>query len=173
MRQSIVCTVLSISMLSLISQANAQSIFPDKNLEAVVRQYVFEKKNNDKPIVEDDVVNISTIKGHGKGIKDLTGLDKCRSLLSLDLANNDITDLTPIGKLTLIQQLILPKNKISNLKPIEGLVKLQHLELSSNQISDISPVAKFGETQIALPGRQQDQRSRPRRASQERLVTLR
>ena len=38
--------------------AAAEGIFPDKNLEKVVRKYVFEKRNNDEPIVADDVINI-------------------------------------------------------------------------------------------------------------------
>ena len=52
-------------------------IFPDKNLEAVVRKSVYAKRNTDEPITEEDVLNISTVKGRGKGIRDLTGLEKC------------------------------------------------------------------------------------------------
>jgi hypothetical protein len=74
----------------------AASIFPDKNLEAVVRQYVFEKRNNEEPLTEKDVENISTITGKDKGVKDLTGLEKCRSLALLDLEGNEIEDLAPI-----------------------------------------------------------------------------
>ncbi|MDA1049634.1 MAG: leucine-rich repeat domain-containing protein [Planctomycetota bacterium] len=144
MRLSIACAVLSISMLSMVSELIAQeSIFPDKALEAVVRTYVFEKRNNDQPIVEDDVVNISTIKGKNKGIKDLTGLEKCRSLALLDLAGNEITTIDAIAGLKNIQSLDLSKNKITDIKPIEGLTKLQHLELSDNQVSDLAAVAKL------------------------------
>src|SRR5215207_7576367 len=66
------------------------SIFPDKNLEKAVRKLVFEKRDNDKPITEADVANLSTVEGKGLQIKDLTGLEKCRSLASLDLAKNAI-----------------------------------------------------------------------------------
>ncbi|MCA9145412.1 MAG: leucine-rich repeat domain-containing protein [Planctomycetaceae bacterium] len=144
MRWSIVCTVLSISMLSLVSDLTAQqSIFPDKALEAVVRNYVFEKRNNDQPIVEDDVVNISTIKGHNKGIKDLTGLEKCRSLALLDLAGNEVTKIDAIAGLKNIQSLDLSKNKITDISPIAGLTKLQYLQLSDNQITDLSAVSRL------------------------------
>src|ERR1044071_7729711 len=71
---------------------SAPSIFKDKNLEAAVRKYVFEKRNTDKPLNEADVVSLSTISATGLGSKDLTGLDKCKSLASLDLARNTITD---------------------------------------------------------------------------------
>ncbi|HUG70491.1 MAG TPA: leucine-rich repeat domain-containing protein [Pirellulaceae bacterium] len=144
MRWSFVCAFLSVSMLSLVSDLTAQdSIFPDKNLEAVVRNYVFEKRTNDQPIVEDDVVNISTIKGNSKGIKDLTGLEKCRSLASLDLAGNEITKIDAIAGLKNIQSLDLSKNKITDIKPIEGLTKLQYVQLSDNQVVDLSPVSKL------------------------------
>src|SRR5262245_60624836 len=52
--------------------AVAQDLFPDKNLEAVVRQYVFEKRNNAEPLTEKDVETISFIRGKNKGITNLT-----------------------------------------------------------------------------------------------------
>ena len=61
-------------------------IFPDKNLEAAVRKFVFEKRDNDKPLVEADLVSLSTIQAVGLGITNLAGLEKCQSLASLDLA---------------------------------------------------------------------------------------
>src|SRR5207245_298309 len=67
------------------------SIFPDKNLEAAVRKFVFEKRDNDKPITEADVVSLSTINGSGGQIKNLAGLEKCKSLASLDLSKNQIS----------------------------------------------------------------------------------
>src|SRR5438128_959701 len=66
------------------------SIFNDKKLEEAVRKYVFEKRDSDKPITAEDVVSLSTISATGLGIKDLTGLEKCASLASLDLARNSI-----------------------------------------------------------------------------------
>ena len=142
MRWSIVCAILSISMLSLVPDLTAQdSIFPDKALEAVVRNYVFEKRNNDQPIVEDDVVNISTIEGKGKGIKDLTGLEKCRSLALLHLPGNEITKIDAIAGLKNIQSLDLSKNQISDIKPIEDLKKLQYVLVTNNQIAGLSAVS--------------------------------
>lgn len=144
MKWSIVCAVLSLSMLSVVADLTAEdSIFPDKALEAVVRNYVFEKRNNDQPIVEADVVNISTIKGKNKGITDLTGLEKCRALALLDLEGNEIVKLDAIAGLTGIQSLDLTKNKITDIKPIEGLAKLQYVKLTDNQIADLSPLSKL------------------------------
>lgn len=125
--------------------ASAADLFPDKNLEAVVRQYVFAKRDNNQPLVEADVQNISTIVGRKRGIKDLRGLEKCVSLALLDLAENEIVDLAPIKDLGEIQSLTLFKNKIADVKPIAGLKKLQYLQLSHNQISDLGPLAQLTE----------------------------
>ena len=94
-----------------------EPIFPDKNLEAVVRQYVFEKRNTEEPITAEDVENISTIEGKNKYVKDLTGLEKCYSLALLDLEGNEIHDLSPIKELTNLQSVNLANNKIANKNP--------------------------------------------------------
>ena len=85
------------------------SIFPDKSLEKVVRRYVFAKRDNSEPLTADDVKNISTIEGKGKGIRDLRGLEQCKALQLLDLEDNDIADIDPIMDLKLLQSVNLAK----------------------------------------------------------------
>ncbi len=114
----------------------AADLFPDKNLEAVVRQYVFAKRGKKEPLVAADVEKLSTIKGNGKGIANLAGLEKYVSLAALDLAGNEITDLTPIKDLTKLQTLTLSKNKISNVAPLAKLTALQYLELSNKDLQN-------------------------------------
>jgi internalin A len=134
---------VAVAALVFTSPVQAEGLFADKNLEAVVRQYVFEKRNTDKPLVETDVQNISTITGNGKQIKSLAGLEKCVALAALDLKNNEIEDLSPIKDLKNLQTLTLAKNKIADLKPLEGLIALQYLDLADNQIADLAPLAKL------------------------------
>jgi len=155
-------SVLIVSLTAVVcglfasSPTFADDLFPDKVLESAVRKYVFEKRNNTEPLVEKDVENISTISYKGftftldgkrverkEKIKDLRGLEKCRSLRELDLEEHEITDLTPIKDLKEIQSLTLANNKITDIKALEGLVKLQYLQLENNQVKDISVVAKM------------------------------
>src|SRR5262249_36887819 len=63
-----------------VRRGAAEDLFPDKNLEAAVRQEVFEKRNKPDPLVEADVVNISQVIGKGKKITNLKGLEKCKSV---------------------------------------------------------------------------------------------
>ncbi len=105
------------SLLCLVPPAQSETpIFKDRDLEAAVRKFVFDKRDNDKPLTEADLANLSTIQAAGKDIADLTGLDKCRNLAALDLATN----------------------KIVRLEPLQALRKLQYLNLAHNQISAVS-----------------------------------
>jgi internalin A len=118
-----------------------EPLFPDKALEAAVRQYVFAKRDNDMPIVAEDVKDISTIIAKNKGIKSLAGLEKCQSLALLDLEGNEVSDLAPIKGLPRLQSLTLAKNKIANLAPLSESKALQLLDLADNQVTDLAPIA--------------------------------
>ena len=118
-------------------------IFPDKNLEAAVRKFVFEKRDNDKPLVEADLANLSTIQANGKGIKDLSGLEKCQSLASLDLAENLVTDLTPLKGLSRLQYLNVADNRIADIRPLGEIKALQYIELSHNQVRNVRPLSSL------------------------------
>src|SRR5687768_5719257 len=142
MNRMLTASILAASAAFTVTATSADDLFPDKNLEAVVRKYVFEKKNNTMPLIEADVQNISTIEGKGKKIVNLAGLEKCRSLALLDLENNEIVDLAPIKDLKQIQSLNLAKNKIVSIAPLAELTGIQYLVLTNNQVVDLAPLAK-------------------------------
>ncbi len=145
MRSVATCRIALVGLLALgaASPVAGEGIFPDKNLETVVRQYVFEKRNNEEPLTEKDVENIAIVVGKGKGIKDLTGLEKCYSLAQLDLENNEISDLSAIRELTNLQSINLAKNKIEDISSLSELTKVQYLHLADNQVADLNPVEKM------------------------------
>ena len=120
-----------------------QSVFKDKALEEGERKFVFAKRYNKEPLVEADLIHLSTIKVTNAGIKDLSGLEKCRALASLDLAGNEISDFNAIKDLKRIQYLNLAKNKIEDVSPIAGLTALQYIELSNNRVKDLKPLEKL------------------------------
>ena len=125
MKNSYKISVLFIVVLCFGAQdVMAQSIFPDKNLEKVVRRYVFAKRNNEEPLTEQDVENISSIEGSGVEITDLTGLEKCRSLALLALSGNQITDISPLNALIGLSHLNLDNNRITDIKPLANLTNL-------------------------------------------------
>ena len=131
---------MTMVLTGVASPAQAEGVFADKNLEKVVRKYVFEKRNNEEPLTEADVENISNIEGNSAGITNQAGLEKCRSLAQLVLADNEITDISALAELKNIQSLNLAGNKIADLTPVSGLTGLQYLKLSDNAIVDLAPL---------------------------------
>src|SRR2546430_499243 len=121
----------------LSARADVAPLFADMNLEKAVRKHVFEKRDNDKPLVEADVSSLSTIKADGMGITNLAGIEKCVSLASLELAKNGIKDLAPLDGLKLVQFLTLNDNQVEDITPLGGMKSLQYVELSHNKIKTI------------------------------------
>ena len=137
--------LLFVPFLLLDSRAqstNEVPIFPDKNLEAAVRQQVFAKRYTNSPLTAADVANVSTVIGNFREIVDLTGLEHCKSLAALELAGNKIKDLKSLSGLRQLQQVILTSNKVSEITPLGTLPALQYIELSHNAVKDLAPLAK-------------------------------
>ncbi|MGI8601656.1 MAG: leucine-rich repeat domain-containing protein [Verrucomicrobiales bacterium] len=116
-------------------------LFPDRALEATVRRSVFAKRENQEPLTEQDVQNISTIEAKNAGIKDLTGLEKCVALALLDVGKNQVSNLAPIKGLARLQSLTLTENQIEDIAPLAECKALQYLELSGNKVQDIKPLS--------------------------------
>src|SRR2546426_5308141 len=131
---------LSSSPLVSAESSSDAPVFKDKNLERAVRKFVFEKRDNDKPIIEADVANLSTIQGTGMDIADLSGLEKCVNLASLDLPKNKIKDIAPLKGLRKLQFLNLADNQVEELAPLAEVTALQYIELSNNRVKDLQPL---------------------------------
>ena len=140
---SYMCRATTVLLALATAFPAAAQIFPDKNLEAAVRQYVFEKRNTEDPITAEDVATISTITARGKGIRDLTGLEHCKRLMLLELPNNEVSDISPLSGLDLLQSLTLTNNQVEDISPLSGLSRLQYIELSNNKVQDISALTEL------------------------------
>ena len=124
-------------------EANAADLFPDANLQGVVRA-ILKQKQIDKPQIEEtDLKTIFFFDGRGKAIADLTGLEKCVNLAEVKLSENQIQDLKPLAELKNIQSLDLTKNRIQDVSPLAGLVKLQYLQLAGNQIAKLDGLERL------------------------------
>jgi Leucine-rich repeat (LRR) protein len=129
------------ALLAAASYAAETPVFKDRNLEKAVRKFVFEKRDSDKPLVESDLVDLSTVQAGGMGITDLAGLEKCPNLASLDLSQNKILDLRPLQTLVKLEYLNLATNQVSDLAPLAGIASLQYIELSHNRVKELRPLA--------------------------------
>jgi len=114
--------------------------FPDSNLEAAVRE-VIGKPTGD--IYQSDLAELINLSAQDSGISDLTGLEYCANLKTLNLGHNEISDISPASNLTSLTELYLSGNQISDISPLAGLTSLTGLDLGDNQISDISPLSEL------------------------------
>ena len=127
-----------LTALPMPGAAGQAVIFPDKNLEATVRQAVGKP---DGEIRESDLASLTRLDAAGKGITNLSGLEHCVALVELYLHRNQIVDLAPLAGLTKLNFLGLYGNLIVDVTPLAGLTKLNVLNLFDNLIVDITPLA--------------------------------
>jgi preprotein translocase subunit YajC len=114
--------------------------FPDPNLEAALREAIGKPTGR---IYKSDLQKLTSFYAPYRSIIDLTGMEHCINLVSLDLHNNRISDISPLAGLTKLEWLDLSYNRISNISPLAGLTSLKWLYLYNNLISNISPVANL------------------------------
>ena len=143
----------------LQSNDDIEVIFPDKNLEAAVRQ---ELKKDDGPLTRGD---LKRLKSFGSGADeswhtnnggdlekiellidrlranstthffDLTGLEHAVNLTILNLYGHPITDLSPLATLTKLSDLTLFRCRVRDIEPISSLPNLSRLNIGVNPLS--------------------------------------
>jgi len=115
--------------------------FPDENLEAAIRDAL------DKPageaITPAELAGLTELDAIMWGITDLSGIEYCTNLTTLNLQRNKISDFSPLASLTNLTWLKLRRNQISDISPLTSLTNLVWLDIRGNQISDISPLASL------------------------------
>jgi len=130
-------------ILGALTQASAASPFPDKNLELAVRALIFEKRDPNTELTDEDLKKVFILEAKGKGIKDLAGLEKCTNLQLVNFSKNEITDVAALKGLNNLQSIDLSHNQIADLSPLAALPGVQYLEISGNQVADLSPLAEY------------------------------
>src|SRR5260370_1757413 len=96
-------TVLTTFLIA--GEALGASPFPDKNLEAAIRDVL--KHEPKVELTDEKLQNVYILEAPGKDIKDLTGLEKCKNLALTHLNKNNITDLKPLKDLPTLPPLTL------------------------------------------------------------------
>jgi len=162
-----VVTLISLTAIPAVAQddeaedAVAEVVtFPDAKLDELIRE-ILKRKEIDKVVDEEeeeinegtitteDLQTISFLHGNGRGITDLTGLEHCRNLAEVWLADNQITDVSPLTNSPNLQSLNLADNRIADIEPLRKLKKLQYLRLDHNSIQQIDAIADI-EAIVAL-----------------------
>ena len=136
------------------SEHSQQVSIPDANLRVAVREAL--TFQNDTPLTQLLMAELTQLDAGARKIKDLTGLEYAVSLADLTLSKNrEIVDLTPLQNLTRLTRLALDMNKIIDLQPLENLKNLTDLSLEDNRIREISVLRNLIHlTDVSLVGNQ-------------------
>lgn len=76
-------------------------------------------------------------------ILDISGIQHCANLSTLELPYNEILDISPLAGLSNLTHLELDINDVVNINPLAGLTNLSVLELVDNDIVNIGPLASL------------------------------
>jgi internalin A len=136
--------------------------FPDPRLEAAIREAL---GNPAGPINASDLEGLTQLLGRSWGITELTGIEYCSNLETLDLYDegpricywegselksndNNVSDISPLSGLVSLKELNLGHNNVSDITPLSVLTNLEELVLSGNNIGDISPLLNLDSLQM-------------------------
>jgi uncharacterized repeat protein (TIGR02543 family) len=114
--------------------------FPDPALEAALRAAIGKPTGR---IYKSDLAGLVSFSATGRSITNVSGLEHCTNLVSLDLHDNQIIDISALAGLTKLEWLDLSYNRISDISPLAGLTNLKWLYLYNNQLGNISPLANL------------------------------
>jgi hypothetical protein len=117
-------------------------VFPDKDLEAAVRETLERPKG---PLTKGHLKRMKELDAgpshrfdNIKQIEDLTGLEHAVNLTKLLLRKNQISDVSALASLTNLTTLWLDMNQINDVSPLTSLTNLTFLNLSRNQLNQES-----------------------------------
>ena len=117
----------------------ASVYIPDANLREVI-EVALDKAPGDV-ITAEDMKALLDLRGVGRGIRDLTGLETATDLEELYLQNNPISDISPLAGLVKLKEINLRKSSLSDLSPLSELIMLKEVRFSGELIVDLSPLA--------------------------------
>jgi len=117
------------------STEGIEVVFPDKNLEAAVRETL---EMPQASLTREHLKGMKKLEADNKAIDDLTGLEHAVNLTTLELYKNQISDVSPLASLTNLTSLTLDSNEISDVSPLASLTNLTWLHLRNNPLSRVS-----------------------------------
>lgn len=112
-------------------------IWIDYELEKAIKTELNISANDE--ILTSDLYKLTKLNASSKNILNLTGIEQCNNLESLDLSENQIKNIEPLSPLYQLKKLYLSENNyITDLTPISQLKELEELSLSEIQFSDMT-----------------------------------
>lgn len=126
------------------------NIFVDPGLEQAVRKALSKASGE---IVASELAALGELDARDLHIKDLSGLENCSNLRSLNLGGNEFSDIRALAGLRNLQELWIDRNdRISALAALAALTQLVHLDLTKTRVSDISALSSLTALEMLFVG---------------------
>ncbi len=109
--------------------------FPDADFEVLIREILEKPTGN---ITNLELATITSMRKRTGNISDLTGIEYCKNLTTIDLYQHNLTEITKVGQLRKLNGLHFYRNAVTNIDAINGMNNLESLTIGINNISDIS-----------------------------------
>ncbi len=129
--------LLIIVSAALMAQSDPVE-FPDTALRAAVLNALDIEGG---PIDSEDLEAMTTLLAGSQGIEDLSGLEACINLQTLQLHFNRIVDLAPLSGLRQLTSITLNGNAIVDVSPLALITSLTSLAIHGNAIVDVIPIS--------------------------------
>lgn len=101
---------------------------PDSALNTLLHNVLMIPDNQD--ITSDELATLTEINANGLGIRDLTGIQYCTSLLAADFSYNEIIDFSPLSSLIRLTALNISRNVAKSIAPLAALTNLRELDVT-------------------------------------------
>ena len=134
--------LILVSIFSYSPSVLAQVVnIPDPNLRAAIAETLGKPVRSQ--ITRSDMVGLTRLIAHDRGIANLRGLEFATHLGEIRMNDNSIRDLSFLSGLLRMHTIEFRRNEIRDLSPIAGLVNLRWLIVEENFIEDLSPISDF------------------------------
>ena len=137
----VTASVVPFGVEALFSVGQSAVNIPDLTLRAAIAE-ALGKELNDTFFTSEMATLTELAAEQGRGVSDLTGLERATNLTQLRLQVRSISDISPLANLTNLTQLSI-RGPIPSLSSLANLTNLTYLNLiaPSISISDFSPLA--------------------------------
>ena len=120
--------------------------FPDSSLEAAVREALGTVNGS---LAEAELLTLTQLEAQGRGIAELSGIERLGNLAVLDLAENRIGAIALLAELDSLVFLDLSGNPLGDITPLAGLPRLEFLVFEETAVEDIGALLELPALQNA------------------------
>ncbi len=142
---AVICIVGMQLCAMIISGGSAYAddvvVFPDPVLDSIMHGVTGVPEGND--IYASNLSPITSLDVNGMGITDITGLEYCINMQSLNLRDNPITNISPLSTMTNMWSLAMTNMSITDISPVAGMTVIDSLYFEDNNVSDISALGNL------------------------------